>query len=72
MQKTRQQARSDYNYKGVSTTTGKVYLNVVEQWLDSLPAANSEEFKDFAEFTPSVIEFGCMLELLAIRIHSMI
>ena len=39
-----------------TVTAGKVYLNVVEQWLDSLPAATSEEFKNFAQFTPSVIE----------------
>tara|TARA_Y100000766_G_C18642964_1_gene476470 strand:+ start:87 stop:620 length:534 start_codon:yes stop_codon:yes gene_type:complete len=39
-----------------ATATGKVYINVVEQWLDSLPAAVSEEFKDFAEVTPSHIE----------------
>ncbi len=36
--------------------TGKVYLTYVDQWLDSLPASESEEFKDFAEVTPSVIE----------------
>ena len=38
------------------TTTGKVYLTVVDQWLDSIPAAESEEFREFAEATPSVIE----------------
>lgn len=37
-------------------TSGKVYLNFVDQWLDTLPASTSEEFKDFAEATPSVIE----------------
>ena len=36
--------------------TGKVYLTVVDQWLDSIPAAESEEFREFAEATPSVIE----------------
>ncbi|MDA7436458.1 hypothetical protein N8654_02110 [Synechococcus sp. AH-601-B19] len=36
--------------------SGKVYLNFVDQWLDTLPASTSEEFKDFAEATPSVIE----------------
>ena len=36
--------------------TGKVYLTVVDQWLDTLPAAESEEFREFAEITPSVIE----------------
>ena len=35
---------------------GKVYLNVVEQWLDTLPAGESEDFREFAEVTPSVIE----------------
>ena len=38
------------------TKSGKVYLTVVDQWLDTLPAAESEEFKEFAEVTPSVIE----------------
>ena len=38
------------------TDTGKVYLNYVEQWLDTLPAGDSEEFKEFADCTPSVIE----------------
>lgn len=37
-------------------TAGKVYLNYVDQWLDTLSASESEEFKDFAEVTPSVIE----------------
>ena len=37
-------------------TTGKVYLNFVEQWLDTLPAGESEDFREFAEVTPSVIE----------------
>ena len=35
---------------------GKVYLSVVDQWLDTLPAAESEDFREFAEVTPSVIE----------------
>ena len=39
-----------------TTKTGKVYLNYVDEWLDTLPAAESEEFKEFAEVTPSVIE----------------
>ena len=39
-----------------STKTGKVYLTVVDQWLDTLPAADSELFREFAEITPSVIE----------------
>ena len=38
------------------TATGKVYLTAVDQWLDSLPAAESESFKEFAEVTPSIIE----------------
>ena len=36
--------------------TGKVYLNSVEQWLDTLPAAESEEFTEFCDVTPSMIE----------------
>jgi hypothetical protein len=35
---------------------GKVYLSVVDNWLDKLPAADSEDFREFAEVTPSVIE----------------
>ena len=38
------------------TTTGKVYLDYVEQWLDTLTAGESEEFREFAEVTPSIIE----------------
>ena len=38
------------------STTGKVYITVVDQWLDTLPAADSEDFKEFAEVTPSIIE----------------
>ena len=37
-------------------TTGKVYLTYVDQWLDTLPAAESEDFREFAEVTPSIIE----------------
>ena len=43
----------------MNTTTkngGKVYVTYVDQWLDTLPAADSEDFKEFAEVTPSVIE----------------
>ena len=43
----------------MTTTTakgGKVYLTYVDQWLDTLPASESEEFREFAEVTPSVIE----------------
>ena len=35
---------------------GKVYMSYVDQWLDTLPAADSEDFKEFAEVTPSIIE----------------
>ena len=38
------------------TKTGKVYLNYVDQWLDTLPASESEDFREFAEVTPSIIE----------------
>ena len=31
-------------------------MTYVDQWLDTLPAAESEEFKEFAEVTPSIIE----------------
>ena len=37
-------------------TTGKVYLTAVDQWLDTISASESEEFKEFAEVTPSIIE----------------
>ena len=37
-------------------TGGKVYLTYVDQWLDTLPAADAEDFRDFAEATPSIIE----------------
>ena len=37
-------------------TNAKVYLTVVDQWLDTLPAADSEDFREFADMTPSVIE----------------
>lgn len=39
-----------------SNKTGKVYLTVVDQWLDTLPAAESEDFREFADMTPSIIE----------------
>ena len=39
-----------------TTTTGKVYTTYVDQWLDKIPAAESEDFREFAEMTPSVIE----------------
>lgn len=39
-----------------SDKTGKVYLNYVEQWLDNIPASDSEDFREFAEVTPSIIE----------------
>ena len=37
-------------------TSGKVYTSYVDQWLDTLPASESEDFREFAEVTPSVIE----------------
>ena len=37
-------------------TGGKVYVTYVDQWLDTLPAADSEDFREFAEVTPSIIE----------------
>ena len=43
----------------MATTTktgGKVYVTYVDQWLDTIPAAESEDFKEFAEVTPSIIE----------------
>lgn len=39
-----------------ASKTGKVYTTYVDQWLDTLPASESEEFKEFAEVTPSIIE----------------
>ena len=36
--------------------SGKVYLNYVEKWLDTIPASDSEDFREFAEVTPSIIE----------------
>ena len=36
--------------------SGMVYVTYVDQWLDTLPAAESEDFREFAEVTPSVIE----------------
>jgi len=39
-----------------TTKTGKVYLNIVDQWLDTIPAAEAEDFREFAEVTPSIIE----------------
>jgi hypothetical protein len=38
------------------TSAGKVYVTFVDQWLDTLPAADSEDFRDFADVTPSIIE----------------
>jgi hypothetical protein len=40
----------------ITTKKSKVYLTFVDQWLDTLPASESEEFKEFAEYTPSIIE----------------
>ena len=39
-----------------TTKTGKVYLNIVDQWLDTISAAEAEDFREFAEVTPSIIE----------------
>ena len=36
--------------------TGKLYLNTVDQWLDTIPASEAEDFREFAEVTPSIIE----------------
>jgi hypothetical protein len=38
------------------TQNSKLYMTIVDQWLDTLPAADSEDFREFAEVTPSVIE----------------
>ena len=45
----------------IMTTTqtkkgSKVYVTYVDQWLDTLPAADSEDFREFADVTPSIIE----------------
>ena len=39
-----------------TASNSKVYLTVVDQWLDTLPASDSEDFKEFADMTPSIIE----------------
>lgn len=39
-----------------ATKTGKVYLYSVDSWLDTLPAADSDHFMEFADNCPSVIE----------------
>ena len=39
-----------------TTKSAKVYLNTVDQWLDTISAAESEDFREFAEVTPSIIE----------------
>ena len=39
-----------------SNNVGKVYVSVVDQWLDTLPAADAADFREYAEHTPSVIE----------------
>ncbi len=38
------------------TKGSKVYVTYVDQWLDTLPAADSEDFREFADVTPSIIE----------------
>jgi len=45
--------------------TGKVYTSVVDQWLDTLPASESEDFKEFADVTPSVIEIWVYAGILS-------
>ena len=35
---------------------GKVYVTYVDEWLDTLPAADAEDFREFSEITPSIIE----------------
>jgi hypothetical protein len=42
--------------KEFKTDTGKVYTNCVDQWLDTLPAADAENFREFADATSSDIE----------------
>ena len=42
-----------------STAKGsKVYLTHVDQWLDTLPASESEEFKEFADGTEGYRQLG--------------
>tara|TARA_B100000427_G_scaffold19431_2_gene14866 strand:- start:256 stop:795 length:540 start_codon:yes stop_codon:yes gene_type:complete len=40
----------------VKSKNCKVYLNTVDKWLDTLPAADSDHFVEFADNCPSVIE----------------
>ena len=47
-----------------NTSGSKVYLTVVDQWLDTLPAADSEDFREFAEYTPSIIEIWVFAGIL--------
>ena len=44
---------------------GKLYTSVVDQWLDTLPASESEDFKEFADVTPSVIEIWVYAGILS-------
>ena len=47
------------------TSTGaKIYITFVDEWLDTLPAADSEDFCEFAEVTPSVIEIWVYSRIL--------
>ena len=55
-----------------STHSGKVYLTAVDQWLDSLPASESDSFKEFAEVLPALLKFGYMQESVVTQVHSMI
>ena len=47
--------------------SSKVYLSVVDNWLDTLPAADSEDFKEFAEITPSTIEIWVYAGILGFQ-----
>jgi len=42
----------------------KVYLTAVDQWLDTLPVADSEDFREFADTTPSIIEIWVFAGIL--------
>ena len=61
----------------MSTTTkatigGKVYVSYVDEWLDSLPAADAEDFREFAEYTPSIIEIWVYAGICITLVHSTI
>ena len=54
-----------------TTKTGVRFTSRVDQWLDTLPAADSEDFREFSEVTPSIIEIGYMQESCNILVLSM-